>query len=105
MNNEFPYTTIFADRQNINNETQNMICEKININKKLIDQSFDTFVEAKDAALSIDVLNGNYYALYQALLKKLYFVAQLHIFDFYAKYYIRRSFIKQGLDCAVYSLA
>ncbi len=64
MSSLINYSTLFADKKSISDEEESAIRDEIKNSEKINDMSFDTFAQARDAALKIDVVNGNYYALY-----------------------------------------
>ena len=54
----------FSKEKLLNNEEKAAIEEKIAYSKSVCEKLCDTYEEARDLAKSIDVINGNYYALY-----------------------------------------
>lgn len=64
MNERMPYSTLFSDKRNIDEKTKSMIYDEIKRNQEITDRSFPSFSEAKEAAMGMNILEGNYYALY-----------------------------------------
>ena len=58
------YSSTFADRKSISDEEESAIRDEIKNSQQINSMTFDTFAEARDAAMTVDVVNGNYYALY-----------------------------------------